>query len=62
MNIINWLSRDDALVDVPVKTAADTQLQFSDTAVLMIGGGFLLLIPFTLLAFGLGTWWRRRKY
>jgi len=62
MNIINWLSRDDALVDVPVKTTADTQLQFSDTAVMMIGGGFLLLLPFTLLAFGLGTWWRRRKY
>ena len=62
MNIINWLSGDDPLVAVPAKTATDNSLQLSDTAVLVIGAGFLLVLPLLLLASGLGIWWRRRKY
>jgi len=62
MNIINWLSSDDQLLAIPVKTAGDNSLQLSNTAVLLIGGGFLLLLPLFLLACGLGIWWRRRQY
>ena len=62
MNIINWLSNDDQLVDVPARSRIDTSLQLSNTAVLLIGVGFLLLLPAVLLACGLGIWWRRRQY
>lgn len=62
MNIINWLNHDDQLVAVPAKIRADTSLQLGQTAVLLIGVGFLLLLPLLLLGCGLGIWWRRRKY
>jgi len=62
MNIIHWLSGNDPLVNVPVKISSDTELHLSSTVVLVIGAGFLLLIPLALLLSGLGIWWRRRKY
>jgi ABC-type uncharacterized transport system involved in gliding motility auxiliary subunit len=61
MNIVNWLSRDDQLLSIPAKTAPDTSLNLSKTDSVIIGFGFLLVLPVMLLASGLVIWLKRRK-
>jgi ABC-type uncharacterized transport system involved in gliding motility auxiliary subunit len=61
LNIVNWLSSDDVLIDIPARTAPDLSLQLSKTAIMLIGGGFLLLLPALLLGSGLFIWFRRRR-
>lgn len=61
MRIVNWLSRDDQLLNIPAKTAADTSLTLSKTDSIIIGFGFLLVLPLLLLGSGLWIWLKRRK-
>jgi len=61
VNMINWLSSDDHLIDIPVKTAPDTALKFSSTETSVVGFGFLFGLPAVLLVSGLTIWLRRRK-
>ena len=61
MNLINWLSNDDAYINVPTKIAPDMSLSLSRTAEAVIGIGFLVVLPLGLLACGMGIWLRRRK-
>ncbi len=61
MNLINWLSNDDAYINVPTRTAPDLRLDLSRTAEAVIGIGFLVVLPLVLLASGVGIWLRRRK-
>ena len=61
MNIINWLSRDDQLLSIPARTAPDSSLDLSKTDSVIIGFGFLLVLPLLLLATGLVIWLKRRK-
>jgi ABC-type uncharacterized transport system involved in gliding motility auxiliary subunit len=61
MNMLNWLSHDDALVAIPAKTSPDRNLELSRTMQIVIGFGFLLLIPATLVGSGVMIWWKRRK-
>ncbi|HEY0719628.1 MAG TPA: GldG family protein [Gammaproteobacteria bacterium] len=59
--LINWLSNDDSFIAIPPRTAPDTQLEMSSTTTLLIGGGFLALIPLLLLTAGIVIWLKRRK-
>jgi ABC-type uncharacterized transport system involved in gliding motility auxiliary subunit len=61
MNLVNWLSSDDAYINVPVHTTPDLNLTLSHTAQLSILLGFLVVLPMGLLTSGLAIWWRRRK-
>ncbi len=61
MNITNWLSSDDELITVPARIAPDTSLELSDTAIAVIGFGFLVVLPLGLLGSGLLIWFRRRR-
>lgn len=61
MNIVNWLSSDDQLLAIPAKTAPDTSLNLSKTDSVIIGFGFLLVLPLLLLGSGLLIWLKRRK-
>lgn len=61
MAVINWLTNDDQLISIPVKTTIDSQLNLSRPQSLMIGIGFLLVIPVILLGVGFGVWWLRRR-
>lgn len=59
--MLNWLSSDDALIDVPVKTAPDVSLNLSQTQTAIIGFGFLVVLPLAFIGAGVWIWWRRRK-
>lgn len=60
LNLVNWLSADEGLVNIPPRTAADTELALSRDNSLLIGFGFLFLMPAAFAAAGLGVWLRRR--
>lgn len=61
MNMVNWLSSDDQLIAIPAKTAVDSSLTLSKSESMIIGFGFLLLLPALLLISGLTIWLKRRK-
>jgi ABC-type uncharacterized transport system involved in gliding motility auxiliary subunit len=61
MSIVNWLSQDDAFVNIPVKTARDRSLDLSRGGQLAIVAVFLALLPITLIGSGVWIWLRRRK-
>lgn len=61
LNMIHWLSHDDSFIAIQPKAAPDRTLTLSPTAQFAIGAGFLLVIPFGLIASGIVIWLRRRK-
>jgi ABC-type uncharacterized transport system involved in gliding motility auxiliary subunit len=61
IGITNWLSRDDAYVSIPARTARDRRLELSYGARRAMGTGFFLALPLALAAAGAAVWWRRRK-
>ena len=58
--LINWLVGDDELIVIPVKTTFDNRLELSPTQSLIIGLGFLLVLPFLLLLIAFIIWKKRR--
>lgn len=61
LRMIAWLAHDDRYIDIPAKPTHDKRLQFSQMTVAMMGFGFLLVLPITLLGTGLVIWWRRKR-
>ncbi len=62
INILNWLTLDDALITVPPRTAPDSQLNLSDRALAVLAGVFLIGLPGILLISGwLISFQRRRR-
>jgi ABC-type uncharacterized transport system involved in gliding motility auxiliary subunit len=61
LNIINWLSENDQLINIPAKTAADTTLALSNIAIVLIFVSFLLLLPLSLFTGGALIWFQRRR-
>ncbi len=61
MNTVNWLSRDDQLIAIPPKTSIDTELNLTQTHSIIIGFGFLVVLPLLLLGGGITVWVKRRK-
>ena len=61
LNLVHWLSHDDAYINIQVKTAPDTTLELGRTAQAVIGLGSLLGLPLLLLITGLVIWLRRRR-
>ncbi len=61
LNIFNWLIGDDDFISVEVKPVADTKLVLDDTQLVVIGFGFLLVIPLVLLIAGFRIWYVRKN-
>ncbi len=61
LNLITWLSHDDAFIDIRARGAPDTALVMGRTTTAVIGLGFLVGLPLLLLAAGLVIWLRRRR-
>jgi ABC-type uncharacterized transport system involved in gliding motility auxiliary subunit len=59
--LLNWLSHDDSFITIAPRTAPDTRLELTPNLSLLIGFGFLLVIPGLLLGSGITIWLRRRK-
>ena len=59
--LLNWLSHDDSHITIAPRTSPDTQLEMTPTLSLVIGFGFLLVVPGLLIGSGLAIWWKRRK-
>jgi ABC-type uncharacterized transport system involved in gliding motility auxiliary subunit len=61
LNMVQWLSHDDAVLDIQIKTAPDTSLVLGKLAQAVIGLGFLIGLPLLLLVSGLLVWLLRRR-
>ncbi len=61
LNLMNWLSHDDNLISISPPAAPDTRLELSQTQQIIIGLGFLLLLPLSLFGSGLTIWLKRRN-
>lgn len=61
LNIIQWLSRSDALINIPSKTAPDRKLELSPIASGAIAVGFLFVLPIVLIGTGAIVWFKRRR-
>jgi ABC-type uncharacterized transport system involved in gliding motility auxiliary subunit len=61
LSIVNWVTRDDAYVNIPVRISSDRTLQLTPTSRAVIGGGLLFLLPLLLIGSGVLVWLRRRR-
>ena len=61
LNIVRWLSHDDASINIQVKSAPDTTLILGKVAQAVIAIGFLIGLPLLLLLTGIIIWLRRRR-
>lgn len=58
--LAEWLVADDTLVEIPLRSAPDARLELSRTQTLLMGFGFLLVLPAGLAGAGVLVWLRRR--
>lgn len=61
LRMVNWLIHDDRFIDIPAKTAPDRSLKLTTTSVVVIGFGFLIVLPLCLLATGFFVWRKRKR-
>jgi ABC-type uncharacterized transport system involved in gliding motility auxiliary subunit len=61
MNIVNWLGRNDALINIPARIARDKTLNLSNVAAVLIAAGFLFILPIALIGAGAFIWFKRRR-
>ncbi len=61
MSMINWLSRDDDYVNIPVKIGVDRNLNLSRFWRSTLAALFTLVIPLGLIGTGITIWLRRRR-
>jgi ABC-type uncharacterized transport system involved in gliding motility auxiliary subunit len=61
LNLVHWLSHDDAFIDIRVRAAPDITLELGRTAQAVIGLGSLIGLPAVLLVLGIFIWFRRRR-
>ena len=61
LNIVHWLSHDDSFIDIRIQSAPDRTLELGRIAQAVIGLGFFIGLPLTLLFSGIVIWLRRRR-
>lgn len=60
-NAFNWLAEDEALIDIPVRSAPDVAFEMSRTGAVLLRIGVMFALPVLLLGSGLLVWHRRRR-
>ncbi|GMQ76986.1 MAG: Gldg family protein [Gammaproteobacteria bacterium] len=61
LNVFNWLAGDDALIDIPARSAPDLAFELSPSAAVLIRVGVMFALPAVLLGTGFVIWRRRRR-
>lgn len=61
-NIINWISNDDAFIDIPGSNSPDTLINISEMMGAIIALVFLIILPLGLIGSGIIIWYKRRSY
>ena len=62
INILNWLTGDDALIAIQPRPSLDSSLELGRSAQYLITFGFLIrILPLIFISTGVAIWWRRRK-
>lgn len=61
INLVNWLTGDENLITIQPRATLDSNLVLSESALIIIAGGFLIVLPLVFLASGLIIWWLRRR-
>ena len=61
LRLINWLTYDDRHINIPAKLTTDSKLQLTQTAVTVMGFGFLLIMPLLLISTGLLIRYKRKR-
>jgi hypothetical protein len=61
VNMVNWLSGDDNLINVQPRSNPDSSLTLSRGLLATVVLLFLIALPLSFLGSGVAIWWRRRK-
>ncbi|MHB8415246.1 MAG: GldG family protein [Acidiferrobacteraceae bacterium] len=61
MNLFNWLTHEDAFINIPTRTSPDIRLTLSRMEQTWIALAFLLGLPLLFALNGFRVWWRRRS-
>lgn len=61
LNLVQWLGRSDALINIPAKAAPDSKLELSPLASGLIAVNFLFILPLVLIGTGAFIWFKRRR-
>lgn len=61
LNVVQWLSHGDALINIPSRIAPDRKLDLSPLASGAIAVGFLFILPLILIGTGGFIWFQRRR-
>ena len=61
LNLVQWLASRDAQLNIDVPKAPDTSLYMPGWAVVLVAGGFVVVLPLLLIGLGVGRWIMRRR-
>jgi ABC-type uncharacterized transport system involved in gliding motility auxiliary subunit len=60
VNTINWLSSDEDLISIRPKAQEDRPLNLTAQKLSTLFWLSIVIFPLAVVAFGIGTWWKRR--
>jgi LPXTG-motif cell wall-anchored protein len=58
---LNWLSSDERLISLSPRPSKDSKLALTETQLISISLGFLIILPLLLAGTGGYLWWKRRR-
>jgi len=61
INMVNWLSNEDALISIQPRANKDSMVTLSTRALTVISIGLVIVLPLMLLLVAGVQWWRRRS-
>lgn len=61
LNIVQWLASRDAQLNIDIPKAQDASLYLPPWAVIVIAGGFVVVLPLLLIGLGVSRWIIRRR-